>query len=296
MPLLTVFTPTFNRKDTLKRTYESLLRQTNTDFVWLIIDDGSTDDTESVVKLWQSETAAFEIRYVFKENGGLHTGYNKAIELSDTELMVCIDSDDYMPPDAVELICKTWLERGSEHVAGIIGLDCFVSGRVVGNELPEKDTLNLVDVCVGKIDVHGDKKQVVRTELFKQVAPMPSFPGEKNFNPYYLILKIALHYEFLVLNHNLCFVDYQDDGMTANQWKQYLNSPNSFFETRKLYLSLPNPTLPFRIKNTIHYIASAILARRKKWLKESPVKITTLCLLPFGIAFSILIRIKGKRS
>ena len=101
MPLLTVFTPTYNRAYTLERTYLSLKNQTCHDFLWLIIDDGSKDNTREKVEQWKNGTLEFEIRYEFKENGGLHTGYNKAIELCDTELMVCIDSDDYMPPDAV---------------------------------------------------------------------------------------------------------------------------------------------------------------------------------------------------
>ena len=276
MPLLTVFTPTYNRKEKLKRTYESLTRQTSKDFVWLIIDDGSVDNTESEVRNWQITNRGFEIRYCYKENGGLHTGYNKAIELVDTELMVCIDSDDYMPDNAVELICDKWKKDGSSKVGGIVGLDLYMNGTVVGNKLPPLKTLNLVDVCIGKIDVHGDKKQVVRTECFKEVAPMPVFEGEKNFNPYYMILQIAKEYDFLVLNENLCFVDYQNDGMTANQWKQYYNSPNSFAEIRKLNLSLPGGTPKYYFKQAIHYCSSCQLAGRGNWLKESPKKIYTL--------------------
>jgi glycosyltransferase involved in cell wall biosynthesis len=293
MALLTVFTPTYNRKDTLKRTYESLKRQTLKDFVWLIIDDGSIDDTGAEVERWQQETAEFEIRYCYKENGGLHTGYNKAIELADTELMICIDSDDYMPDNAVELICNKWHQDGSEHLGGIIGLDFYMDGAVVGNRLPLAKTLNLVDVCVGKIDIHGDKKQVVRTECFRKVAPMPVFKGEKNFNPYYMILKIGKEYEFLALDENLCFVDYQKDGMTANQWKQYWDSPNSFAEIRRLYLSLDGGNFPYYFKQAIHYVSSCLIAKRKGWIQDSPRKFVTFIAAPLGFGLKKVVEKKA---
>ena len=124
MPLLTVFTPAYNRADTLPRLYESLRRQTCGDFCWLVIDDGSTDGSAGLVAHWRKTETAFPITYVYKENGGLHTAYNEAIANIDTELCVCIDSDDFMPDDAVERILSFWAAHGSEEVAGIVGLDC----------------------------------------------------------------------------------------------------------------------------------------------------------------------------
>lgn len=295
-PMLTVFTPTYNRKNTLKRTYDSLCRQTSKNFIWIIIDDGSTDGTGEMVQEWLKETQGFKIRYCYKENGGLHTGYNKAIELAETELMVCIDSDDFMPDNAVQLICEKWEKDGSNQVAGIIGLDFNLDGLVVGNRMPETKTLNLNDVAVGKVDVHGDKKQVVRTDLFRQVAPMPVFPGEKNFNPYYMIQKIGQKYEFLILNENLCFVDYQSDGMTSNQWKQYINSPNSFSEIRKQSMKTVGGSWKYYFRQCIHYVSSSILAKNTRFIQESPKKLMTVCAIPFGIALTGYIKWKVKKG
>ena len=294
--MLTVFTPTFNRKDTLCRTYESLCRQSSKDFLWLIIDDGSTDETGEEVRKWVALAKDFEIRYYYKENGGLHTGYNKAIELADTELMVCIDSDDYMPDNAVELICEVWKREGGNKFAGIIGLDCYLDGKVVGSKLPEMKSLNLNDVAIGKIDVHGDKKQVVRTDLFKQVAPMPVFPGEKNFNPYYMIQKIGRTYPFLVLNKNLCYVEYQQDGMTSNQWRQYINSPRSFAEIRKQSMQAVGGGFRYYFKQCIHYVSSSIFAKNKHFIKESPKKGLTICAIPFGVMLTGYIKWKAKKG
>ena len=93
MATLTVFTPAYNRAHTLPRTYESLQKQSCKDFVWLIVDDGSKDQTAKLVKEWQQQEKTFEIRYIYKENGGMHTAHNVAYENIDTELNVCIDSD-----------------------------------------------------------------------------------------------------------------------------------------------------------------------------------------------------------
>lgn len=293
-PLLTIFTPTYNRANTLERTYRSLQKQTSKNFEWLIIDDGSTDNTKECVDTWIDEKNDFKIIYFHKDNGGLHTTYNKAIELASTELIICIDSDDFMPANSVEIICEKWLADGNKNLAGIIGLDFDTNHNLIGNYLPNTNTINLVDVLIGKINVYGDKKQVVRTELYKQVAPMPVFSGEKNFNPYYMILQISKNHNFLVLNEELCTVDYQSDGMTANQFKQYYNSPNSFAETRKLYLGFQGAKLKFYLKESIHYVSSCIIAKRKHVLRDSPRKICTFFMYPFGLALTILIKIMVK--
>ena len=107
MKTLTVFTPTYNRAHTLPRLYQSLCAQTSDDFEWLVIDDGSTDGTRDLVAQWK-EDDVIPIHYIYKENGGLYTGYNVAYLTIETELNVCIDSDDAMPADAVEKIVMIW--------------------------------------------------------------------------------------------------------------------------------------------------------------------------------------------
>lgn len=293
---LTIFTPTYNRKKTLKISYEALKRQTCKDFEWLIIDDGSTDHTGKLVSQWIEKETDFVIRYIYKENGGLHTAYNVAIANIETELSVCIDSDDFMPDNAVESILDFWNRNGSNEYAGIVGLDYDLKGCVIGDSLPDQQSINLIDLLLGKYKIHnGDRKNVVRTNLYKEVAPMKSFKEEKNFNPHYMHLLISRNYDFLVMNQNLCYVDYQKEGMTASIFKQYRNSPNSFMEIRKLYLSFDNAPLKFVIKNTIHYVSSSILAKKFiTGLKESPQKFLTVLSIPAGFLFSIIIRWKAR--
>lgn len=295
VPLM-VFTPAYNRAELLERCFESMKRQSSKDFIWMIIDDGSTDNTRQMVEGWQRQPLDFVIEYYHKENGGLHTAYNEAIAHIETELCVCIDSDDFMPDDAVEKILSFWAQHGSDKVAGIVGLDFDLEGKCIGDPLPDQKTVNLIDLLVGKYPINnGDRTNVVRTVLYKKYAPMPVFPGEKNFNPHYMHLQISQEYDFLVLNENLRFVEYQPGGMSASILRQYRSSPRSFAETRKLYLSFPDTSVAFRFRHCIHYVSSSIFAGNIHFLRESPRKLLTLLALPFGAALWVYICLKTRR-
>lgn len=295
-PILTVFTPAYNRADLLTRCYESMCKQTNKNFIWMIVDDGSTDNTREISESWVKNTKDFKVIYIYKENGGLHTAYNTAIANIDTELCVCIDSDDFMPDNAVELILDFWEKNGSDKYAGIVGLDFDMDGNVIGDMLPDIKSVNLIGLFTGKYNiVNGDRTNVVRTELYKKYAPMKVFKGEKNFNPHYMHLQISEEYDFLVLNENLRFVDYQETGMSNSMLKQYKSSPNSFAEIRKLYLSFKDTTLKFKIKHSIHLASSCVLAKKTmSSVKDNPYKLLSVIALPFGFALSILIKAKTK--
>lgn len=123
MAFLTIFTPAYNRAYTITRTYESLLKQQCKDFIWMIIDDGSTDNTKELVEKWKNKENGFEICYIYKENGGMHTAHNVAYENIDTELNVCIDSDDCLAENAVQKILEKWKKIKNFGYAGIVGLD-----------------------------------------------------------------------------------------------------------------------------------------------------------------------------
>lgn len=294
-PILTVFTPAYNRADLLTRCYESMCKQTNKNFIWMIVDDGSTDNTREISESWVKNTKDFQVIYIYKENGGLHTAYNTAIANIDTELCVCIDSDDFMPDNAVELILDFWKKNGSDKYAGIVGLDFNMDGNVIGDMLPDIKSVNLIGLFTGKYNiVNGDRTNVVRTELYKKYAPMKVFKGEKNFNPHYMHLQISQEYDFLVLNENLRFVDYQETGMSNSMLKQYRSSPNSFAEIRKLYLSFKDTSLKFKIKHSIHLASSCILAKKTmSSVKDNPYKLLSVIALPFGFALSLIVRCKG---
>lgn len=288
---ITVFTPAYNRADLLPNLYESLLRQNSRDFNWLVIDDGSTDNTREIVEGWIREEK-IDIQYVYKENGGLHTGYNKAIDCMDTELSICIDSDDYLTDDCIETVLKFWDENKAEDIAGFIGLDIRPDGSIIGGLLPDMKTVD--PLWLTELDA-GDRKYVIRNDCYRQVYPMPVFAGEKNFNPHYLVLKLCRDYKFLVLNKPLCVVNYQPDGMSANIFRQYLNSPNSFAQYRKVIMENPNTPVPYLVKTTIHYVSSSILSKNKQFVRESPRKLLTVLMIPFGLLLTRYIKKKVEK-
>lgn len=295
--LVTVFTPTYNRRNCISKCYESLKNQTSYNFKWLIIDDGSTDNTEELIRGWQAKEKNFEIVYDYKVNGGLHTGYNRGIELADTELFVCIDSDDWMPVDAIERIEKIWTNISDKGYVGIMGIDRYEDGNPVGGMFPEDiHEMYLYEKLI-KYCVPGDKKMIHRTDLLKQVAPMPTFEGEKNFNPSYLMYQLDQFGKLFVTNDCFCIVEYQPDGMSSNIYKQYRNSPRSFAETRKLYLSFPDISISFKLRQSIHYVSSCILAKRLfKGITESKFPLYTIVSIPFGVMLTMYVKFKTRNG
>lgn len=324
MKTLTVFTPTYNRKHTIVRTYESLCRQSCADFDWLIIDDGSSDETRAWVESlgeklvdsgtrfdWMGrlldgedanhfviQTEKFDIEYIYKPNGGLYTGYNAAYATIQTELCVCIDSDDFMPDDAMEKILKCWKERGGKKYAGVLGLDYNITTQeLIGGLFPEGlNEAFFYDLTLKKLH-GGDTKPVLRTDLMRAVAPQVGFPDEKNFNPVYMMLQVCDNYPVLLLNENLCNVEYQigADSMSQGIWRQYVNSARSFAKLRLLEMSLMHNTMKNKIRVCIHYISSCLLSKDVDWLRKSPLKLMTIMLFPVGLTMFLLVRLKNRK-
>jgi glycosyltransferase involved in cell wall biosynthesis len=294
MKTLTVFTPTYNRAYCLHQLYESLCRQTSNDFEWLIIDDGSTDHTKALVESWIKD-GKVKIHYEYKENGGMHTGHNKAYELIETELNVCIDSDDYMPDDAVELILQKWNQiKFEKHSAGIIGLNCFKNGTVVGTAMPDGLLKGTLSDLYQKHNVKGDKKIVLRTSVVKEFAPYPVFENEKLVPLSSLYQLIETKYIFYYTNDVFCVVEYLSDGSTKNIFKQYRISPRGFVYARVIQQK-HSKSLIQNLKNAIHIASSSFIANDFKLLLQGNKKLLNVLMLPFGFLLNIYIRFKSNQ-
>lgn len=292
VPTLTVFTPSYNRAYTLHLCYESLIRQTCRDFVWLIIDDGSSDNTKELVESWMKDNK-ISIRYYYQENQGMHGAHNAAYELIDTELNVCIDSDDYMPDDAIEKITNFWSKHGSEKFSGIIGLDSYNDGAIVGTSLPKDIKHSTLFDLYNKHGVKGDKKLVYRTTLTKPY-PYPLFQNERYVGLAYKYHMIDKQYELLLMNEVLCCVEYLPDGSSLNMLNQYRKNPRGFAFYRKELMSLPFGSMLFKFKQAVHYVSSSFISKNWLFLKETPSKILTILAMPLGIALYFYITAKTK--
>lgn len=290
---LTVFTPTYNRAYTIGRTYESLCRQTSKDFEWLIVDDGSSDNTSALVEGWIKQNI-IPIRYVYQENQGMHGAHNTAYRNIAAELNVCIDSDDYMPDDAVEKICTFWKENGSEKYAGFIALDRADGSGIIGTVFPEKmrETTLLEYYERGG---RGDKKIVYRTEIITKYSEYPIFEGEKYVGLAYKYYLVDQDYSLLTYNEVLCIVDYQTDGSSMNMYKQYWKNPQGFAFYRKVRMQL---VFSYKRKylECVHYVSSSIIMGNKYFLYETPCKWITLLAIPSGVVLYFMIRYKIRKG
>ncbi len=288
MKSLTVFTTTYNRAYCLHQCYESLCRQTSQDFVWMIVDDGSTDNTKQIVGQWILENK-IEIEYYYKDNGGMHTGHNTAYANIQTELNVCIDSDDFMPDDAVEKIVSRWRKCGSDLYAGMIGLDIYKDGSVVGTSFPEGVDSCSYDEIKGRYGVVGDLKFVLRTDVVRQFAPYPEYADERFVPLGYLYMLISTEFEYLCSNDVYCVVEYMPDGSSKNIFRQYIKNPKGFAHERVMRMKYSS-SIKEVLRNAVHYVSSSIFAGNRRFLRESPRKLATLFALPFGVMLNLYIR------
>lgn len=278
--MLTVFTPAYNRAYTLHKCYESLLRQTSKEFIWVIVDDGSIDNTKDLVKSWIKEKK-IEIRYYYQKNQGMHGAHNKAYEVIDTELNVCIDSDDYMTDDAVEVITNYWEKNRSGKLAGFGALNIFENKEVIGTKFPENLKSSRYFELYKIHKIKGDKKFIYRTDLIKK-NPYPIFQGEKYVGLDYKYMKLDEKYKLGLMNKPVCIVEYLPDGSSLNMFKQYKNNPKGFSFYRIENMKNPSGNKLYKFKESIHYVASSILCKNKNFIKETPEKFLSILALPFG--------------
>ena len=293
MKLLTIFTPAYNRAHTIGRTYQSLLNHTCKDFLWLIVDDGSTDGTKKLVEGWIRENK-IPISYIYQENQGMHGAHNTAYKNITTELNTCIDSDDWMPHDAVEKIINAWKEHRHENYAGIIGLDQTADGKLIGTNFPE----NLKETTLQgfyEAGGQGDKKLVYRTDIIKQYPEYPLFKGERYVGLAYKYMLIDQDWKLITLNEPLVTVEYQLEGSSFSMYRQYWNNPKGFAFFRKTEM-ICTKSLKRQFIVCAHYVSSSIISKNWGFIKESPKKMMTIIATPLGLGLYLFIRRKVKKN
>ncbi|UPR52364.1 glycosyltransferase family 2 protein [Vibrio cyclitrophicus] len=225
-PVFSVFTPTFNRRHLINRVYESLCAQTFKDFEWIIIDDGSVDDTESLVNQYISE-GSLNIKYKKIENGGKVNAVNLGLDMASGFFFLVFDSDDWCTSNALDSFYQHWskLDNPNDYCA-ISCLKSYQDGCVVGEKYT--DYLGSLDSYVDRFNVSlkGDKWECIRTDIHKNYK-YNLFAGEKYQAPEYSWLLMGSEYKTLFIDEVFSIVEYQDEGISKNNIKHRVNSAES---------------------------------------------------------------------
>lgn len=277
--MITIFTPTYNRGNLLNRIYESLKAQTVQDFEWLIVDDGSSDNTEEIVNSWICEQA-INIRYIRKKNGGKHTAFNMGVQNAEGELFFCVDSDDFVPENCVENILKAWNGTNVGCVAGIIGMKTDTDGKFLCGFFPKAITTSTMYDLAQKHQCYGEKSLIYKTEILKKV-PYPEIEGEKFVTECVVYDRIDQEYTMLLLKEVLTICEYQPDGLTGTIFSTMLKNPTGYkiYYKQRIDMAI---TLKERIGYIIRYNAFDILSGDTNYDYCGKHKLLTMALRPMG--------------
>lgn len=277
MKRLTIFTPTHNRAYILPKLYESLCVQTCQDFEWLIVDDGSTDNSKELVDEWMGE-GRIAIRYVYQQNGGKMRAFNKAASLADSELFVCIDSDDQLTTEhVVEESLAYWDEHKNEalerQIGGMVSLRLHKQRT---KEIPGKLSHgSLQQICN---NYKGETTIFLLTDILRNY-PYPSFEGENFITDVYIFDQMDEKYVFLFHPYFSQQCAYQKDGYTFNYRHLLFKNPRGHREYHAQRIRLKKENW---IKSVVCYISMSLFVRDHTMFSKSPNLFMTVLLYPLG--------------
>lgn len=303
MPKITVFTPTYNRGNLLRCVYESLQKQTYKDFEWIVVDDGSTDETEKIVNEFKNE-AMFPIIYKKKKNEGKHIAINEGCRLASCEWFFIVDSDDYLTSDALDVVNNYCCQiKDKAQFAGVVGLRGGADGKAwteyqennsgeahnLQADFFKQDFLDADFVEYKYIrEIKGDRAEVVKTEILRKY-PFPKFENEKFLVESYLWLTLAkAGYKFRWFNKVIYTTEYLEDGLTKNIETHYRNSPIGSCKVANLLLECKNVPIGIRFRGIYRYVKYGRLAEINvaALSKECNDKV----LIPIGFVMALLKR------
>lgn len=238
--MITVFTPTYNRKYILPKLYQSLCAQTNKDFEWLVVDDGSTDGTEEWFAEIRQKDNTFPIIYIKQENGGKHRAINRGVKDAKGELFFIVDSDDSLVPTAIEKMLA-WADavRGLDKCAGVSGTRGKNSYNRIGQYFDDNaDYIDATNLEREKYNLLGDKTEAYYTSLLLQY-PFPEFEGENFITEEVVWNKIASDGYFLRWYPDIIYIgDYLTDGLTSSGNEKYRKNPQGTLYWTRLELEV----------------------------------------------------------
>lgn len=251
---VTVFTPAYNRANTLPRLYESLKKQTLKDFEWLVVDDGSIDDTRELIEKWKDENI-INIIYKYQNNSGKMRAINSGVELANGEFFFIVDSDDYITDDAIKTIILE-SEELPEDMGGMIFRKINIAtGKIAGKPYPKYKIDSTPIEIVYKLGVDGDKSEVFRTKYLKE-TPFKVYEGEKFVPEATVWIKIGVKYKMRYIDKGIYYFEYLEDGYTNNFLNLIKKNPRGFEDYYKQMLNYDIP-----LKNKIKFLIRLIQSK-----------------------------------
>ena len=285
---ITILTPTYNRASCLGELYESLKKQTIKDFEWLVIDDGSTDETKQLIEKFQKENA-FTIRYIRKQNGGKHTALNVGIKDIDSELVFIVDSDDMLVEEAVATVLTYHKKYGKrKDLCGYSFLRVFPDGKINGKKFPKKEWIaSYIDARINNDDTHSDKAEIFFANILKKY-PFPEYKGEKFLGEDIVWIRMAKKYNMVHINKGIYIGQYLNEGLTNNRRINNIKSPVGCMNRAKEFL-IPEIKFKYRVKAAIQFLVYGKFAKQHfmKMIRQSDYKLLLLIVwIPSLILFN----------
>ena len=276
--MLTIFTPTYNRDYIIGRVYKSLLAQTNKNFEWIIVDDGSTDNTENLVNGYKKENK-MNISYYKQKNQGKPIAHNVGVQEANGDLFTCLDSDDYFTPNAVETIMNKWNEvKENKKCIGIVGMRINQEGKPVKKTyMPNIEYSTLKDLY-NKYKYKGDTILIFRREILKKYE-FPKIEGEKFIPETYLYYQMDEEGKLAIIQEGIYVCEYLEDGYTKNVRKIIKNNPKGYTLVAKQAMQL-SKNVKEKYIAAAKYVLGNILAKEKGYIRNSPKKILTILAIP----------------
>ncbi len=293
-PVFTVFTPTYNRAHTLPRVYECLCLQTFKDFEWLIVDDGSTDNTAELVSVW-IKTKLIKIIYITQCNQGKHVAFNLGVKSANGKLFIPLDSDDTCIPQALERFHQRWDSIPKESRQTFTGVTCLCKdeqGVIVGGPLPVDVIDGSFTETIIKLNRQGEMWGFHRTDILREF-PFPVYAGEK-FVPEGLVWnRISKKYKTRFINEALRDYYFSDDGLSKRMLQIRICSPKATLQYYKELMGLRISIIE-RFKAGINVWRFSILTRSYSYpfglLAKYPFFMFAAA--PIGAAISISFAVK----
>lgn len=291
---LDIITPTYNRCYTLNDCYNSLCIQTNKDFRWIIIDDGSIDDTKKVIEKFILDDN-INILYKRKDNGGKHTALNYSHRYIDSEMVLILDSDDKLVENCVETIFLDWQKyKSNRSISGITYLRGDSTFKGLAKEFPDQEIVDNTINYRAKNRLKGDYCEVIRASCFKEYS-FPVFENEKFLTEGCLWNKLSEKYNMVFMNKIIYICEYLEDGLTNGGRKLRITNPMGGMYQSQIQMGRQYP-MKVRIKNSITYTVYGFYSNKsfKEYYEESKSKIMILLLLPISFIVFVKWRKDGK--